>query len=82
MKAMFRNATAFNQPLGDWDVSKVTDMSDMFNDATIFNQEIGGWDADTARVDDAFLNSGLRKCPSWADDKNAQGPCKADPAAR
>ena len=24
---MFRSAAAFNQPLGDWDVSSVTDMN-------------------------------------------------------
>jgi surface protein len=37
-------AAAFNQPIGDWDTSKVTDMADMFGDATAFNQPIGDWD--------------------------------------
>ena len=27
---MFFAATSFNQPLDDWDVSNVTDMSEMF----------------------------------------------------
>ena len=37
MYRMFRNATAFNQPLSDWNVSNVTDMSDMFWNASSFN---------------------------------------------
>ena len=32
MKNMFRGATAFNQSIGDWDVSNVTNMEKMFND--------------------------------------------------
>jgi len=30
MSQMFRDATNFNQPLDNWDVSKVTDMRGMF----------------------------------------------------
>ena len=41
MEAMFENATAFNQPIGNWDVSNVTDMS-MF--CSPFNQDISSWD--------------------------------------
>jgi len=37
-------ATAFNQSIGDWDVSNVTNMSFMFQDAYAFNQPIGDWD--------------------------------------
>ena len=40
---MFENATAFNQDIGRWDVSKVTDLSGMFSGATSFNQAIGSW---------------------------------------
>ena len=32
--------TSFNQPIGDWNVSNVTDMSFMFGDASSFNQPV------------------------------------------
>ena len=40
---MFYDAKAFNQPIGNWDVSKVTIMNSMFRGASSFNQAIGGW---------------------------------------
>ena len=39
---MFR-LTPFNQPIGSWNVSKVTNMESMFHSALSFNQNIGGW---------------------------------------
>jgi surface protein len=41
---MFYGATAFNQPIGSWNVSNVTNMNFMFDNATVFNQNIGSWD--------------------------------------
>ena len=38
------SARIFNQDIGDWDVSNVSNMGFMFNDARIFNQDIGDWD--------------------------------------
>ena len=43
MKYMFTSATAFNQPIGLWDVQKVEDMTSMFQDAVNFKQDISNW---------------------------------------
>ena len=32
-----------NQDIGDWNVSKVSNMTSMFRDAKAFNQNIGDW---------------------------------------
>merc|ERR1711865_592710 len=55
MEQMFRRAgraTNFNQPLDDWNVASVTDMSAMFYRATDFNQPIDDWNV--ASVTDMF----------------------------
>ena len=44
MESMFEEATAFNQDLSGWDVSKVTNMSSMFAFAYAFNRDLSGWD--------------------------------------
>ncbi len=41
---MFWGANDFNQNIGNWDVSNVTDMSQMFFSTDLFNQYIGNWD--------------------------------------
>ena len=43
MIQMFDGAAAFNQNIGDWNTSAVTNMSYMFYEATEFNQNIGSW---------------------------------------
>jgi surface protein len=39
----------FYPPIGEWDVSRVTDMSQLFLDWTTFNQPIGKWDTSNVR---------------------------------
>ena len=41
---MFKGAIAFNQPLGEWQVHDVVDMSEMFRGASSFNQPLAKWD--------------------------------------
>lgn len=43
MNSMFSNAHAFNQPIGSWITTAVTDMSYMFSSAYAFDQPIGSW---------------------------------------
>ncbi len=41
---MFEGAVSFNQPLGRWDVSRITQMRTMFHTARMFNQDLSSWD--------------------------------------
>ena len=47
---MFYEASAFNQPIGEWDVSGVTNMVRMFYEASAFNQPIGKWNLSNNKV--------------------------------
>ena len=44
MYGMFNENGAFNQPIGNWDVSNVMDTRIMFGNAQAFNQDISSWD--------------------------------------
>ena len=43
MAGMFKDAKAFNAPIGSWDTTNVTDMNEMFYGAESFNAPIGSW---------------------------------------
>jgi surface protein len=66
---MFLNATSFNQPLDNWDVSQVTNMSFMFSNASSFNQDISVWCVEQipAEPTDFALNTALQTSffPDW-----------------
>ena len=46
---LFSNKTEFNQSIGNWDVSNVTNMYDTFY-GTNFNQDISNWDVSNVRL--------------------------------
>ena len=46
MNYMFSGASAFNQPIGNWDTGNVTNMNGMFSGASAFDQNLGTWNVD------------------------------------
>lgn len=40
---MFSTALAFNQPIGNWNMSTVNNIASMFNGAVAFNQDLSNW---------------------------------------
>merc|ERR1711965_1162495 len=72
MKDMFYKAPDFNQPIGAWDISKVSTMYQMFYKATDFDQDLG-WCTDADLEDfardapcgcDGCGNCGVADCPA------------------
>jgi hypothetical protein len=48
-------ADVFNQTIGDWNVSNVTNMKGMFSKALEFNQSITNWNIDRLTDDPQYL---------------------------
>ena len=54
MSSLFFNRLTFNQPIGSWDTSNVTNMDTMFRN-TLFNQAIGAWNTSAVTTMDSMF---------------------------
>jgi len=70
MSYMFKDATVFNQNLGDWDIGNVTDMSEMFDNSGLdianYDSTLIGWETQTVQSNVTLDVTGLEYCDAFA----------------
>jgi surface protein len=74
MNFMFYGSPTFNQPIGNWDVSKVTGMKRMLSECPNFNQDLSRWNVDNVLECDSFSSLS----PSWVLPKPNFTNCNPD----
>ena len=72
---MFDAARSFNQPLNNWNVSKVTNMAEMFYDAKSFNQPLNNWNVSNV----TFMNRMFNGARSFNQPLNNWNVSNVDP---
>ena len=69
MSKMFKSALIFNQNIGIWDVSQVTNMQEMFSQADEFQQNLNAWNISRVRNKEFMFDTlNMRNSiPDWYD---------------
>jgi surface protein len=69
---MFSSCQAFNQNIGGWNVSNVTNMDSMFEGSTSFNQDLSSWCVTLIPTQPVNFDTGAT---SWILPKPVWGTC-------
>jgi surface protein len=78
MGNMFWDCNEFNQPIGDWDTARVTNMKSMFHVATAFSQDLSSWCVERISSEPTqFGNSGTDPLWGYCQCAIAEGTCEA-----
>ena len=71
MHAMFCEAKEFDQPLNNWNVSNVINMSEMFRNTKQFNQPLNDWNISNYRIQNMFVKDMFSDAKSFNIAENA-----------